>query len=182
MRDYKERAKDFITQIFPYIEEAQYDVFLMRDMVKQFNRDHKRKVLCKNGLSRIALITSDYVVKYDYDAEEVDCIGGCEQEINLYTTALRDGFAYLFAEITRYEYEGKYFYIMPRIRGINGDRWDYADEFMTDEEQKWCDEHHLSDLHSNNYGFRKGKLCIVDYACSLEETSEYTTSMEVSTD
>ena len=35
---------------------------------------------------------------------------------------------------------------------------------MTDEEIEWCDDHHLTDLHCNNYGFRHGKVCIVDYA------------------
>ena len=54
---------------------------------------------------------------------------------------------------------------------------------MTDEENDWCDEHSLSDLHGNNYGFRNGKICIIDYACHLEDTydnSEYDTESEVS--
>ena len=68
---------------------------------------------------------------------------------------------------------------MPRIRGISEDNYYHADHFMTDAERDWCDRHDLSDLHCNNYGFRNGKVCIVDYACSLRETevsSEWTTS------
>ena len=40
-----------------------------------------------------------------------------------------------------------------------------AEDYMSAEEKAWCNRHHLSDLHGNNYGFRKGHVCIVDYAC-----------------
>ena len=171
MRNYVERAQDFIKQIFPYIDNWN-NPFDIVDDIENFNEENNRKVIMRHGLSRIALITSDYVVKYDFDPSEVECIGGCEAEVKLYSQAVQDGFAYLFAEITHYPYRGHDFYIMPRIRGINGDSWNYADYYMTDEENAWCDEHSLSDLHCNNYGFRNGKICIVDYACHLEEESE----------
>lgn len=182
MRSYIERAQDFIQQIYPYIGqwENPWDI---KDDIDCFNRTNSRKVIMKHGIARIALITSDYVVKYDFDKEEVAEVGGCEAEVALYAEAVKDGFDYLFAEITPYHYHGHDFYIMPRIRGINGNNWNHADYYMTDEENAWCDDHHLSDLHCNNYGFRKGKVCIIDYACSLEETdgeSEYDTSSEVS--
>lgn len=170
MRNYIERAKDFIEQIYPYIKNfnSRYSV---RDAVMEFNADHNRKVICNHGIARVAMITSDYVVKFDYDPDEVACVGGGEAEVRLYAQAERDGFAYLFAKVTRYEYSGRRFYIMPRIYGINESNWYYADHYMTDEENAWCDSHHLSDLHCNNYGFRKGKVCIVDYACTCEEVA-----------
>jgi hypothetical protein len=40
---------------------------------------------------------------------------------------------------------------------------DYYMEFVTSEEQDWLDDH-IHDLHSGNYGFKNGKLVIVDYA------------------
>lgn len=180
MRSYIERAKDFIQQIFPYLDGEWTNPYDVDCNVDAFNEDYNRKVVMRHGIARIALITSDYVVKFDFDEDECSQVGGCQAEVELYAEAQRDGFDYLFAQITHYSYNNHDFYIMPRIRGINGNRWYHADHFMTDEENDWCDEHSLSDLHGNNYGFRNGKICIIDYACHLEETDgssyEYTTS------
>ena len=179
MRSYIERAKDFIAQIFPYVGKWENPWDIIND-IDDFNKQNSRKVIMKHGIARIALITSDYVVKYDFDKDEVEEVGGCEAEVELYAEAVKDGFAYLFAEITPYCYHGRNFYIMPRIRGINGDGWYYADHYMTDEENEWCDDHHLSDLHCNNFGFRNGKVCIIDYACHLSEASESESDSESS--
>lgn len=182
MRTYIERAQDFIEEISPYIGDWN-DVYNISYDVDDFNKEKHRKVIMRHGIARIALITSDYVVKYDFDEEECEVVGGCENEVQLYSQAVKDGFDYLFAEITRYYHNGRNFYIMPRIRGINENNFYHADYYMTDEENRWCDDHNLSDLHCNNYGFRRGKVCIIDYACSLHETdgdSEYSTSSEVS--
>ena len=173
MRDYVERAKDFVEQIFPYISECM-NPWKVGGFIRQFNADFDRKVIVRSGLSRIALITSDYVVKFDYDPEEVDSIGGCMNEMELYAQAKAEGFAYLFAEITPFKHEGRMFFIMPRIRGIgSGDR--YAEDYMTSAEKNFCRVHKLTDLHTQNYGFRKGHVCIVDYACNLDyaSSSEY---------
>ena len=180
MRSYIERAKDFVRQIYPFIECAEFGMHEMIEQVELFNEQYNRKVVLRHGIARVALITSDYVVKYDYDPEEVSYVGGGEAEVAFYAIAKREGFAYLFAEITRFEYCGHLFYIMPRIRGINSDSWFHADHYMTQEEIDWCDRHRLSDLHCNNYGFRKGKVCIIDYACSLEETDYSESESEVS--
>ena len=162
MRSYIERAKDFITEISPFIRDWT-DLFLVECDVGAFNHQKDRKVIMRHGLSRIALITSDYVVKYDFDPFEVECIGGCEAEVELYKHAVEDGFAYLFAEITHYNYEGKDFYIMPRVRGIGtGDCNGY--HLMSVKEKRWCEKQNLEDLHCGNYGFRNGQICIVDYA------------------
>ena len=171
MRSYIERAKDFVKEICPYLERANFDCWATMNSVQQYNADHTRAVKFAHGIARVALITSDYVVKFDYDEDEVERVGGGEAEVQFYAIAKAEGFAYLFAEVTRFYYGIKAFYIMPRIRGIGKD-WYHADHFMTDEERDWCDRHDLSDLHCNNYGFRNGKVCIVDYACSLRETDE----------
>jgi hypothetical protein len=166
MRNYEERAKDFIKEIFPYISDFT-DLYSVYEDVNTFNYDRNRKVKVSHGCARIALITSDYVIKFDFDSEEVKFIGGCDNEMELYAKAEAEGFAYLFAKITEFSYNGKYFYIMPRIRGINENKnWaHFANYFMTPEETAWCNRHHLTDLHCNNYGFRNGKICIVDYGC-----------------
>lgn len=170
MRSYIERAKDFIEQVYPYISEC-YNPWDMRNLIKNFNKTFDRKVIVSNGLSRIALITSDYVVKFDYDLDEVDNIGGCNNEVELYKTAKREGFAYMFAEITPYFYHNRMFYIMPRIRGIGSGRM-YAENYMDYPERHFCERYHITDLHSNNYGFRNNKICLVDYACHLSYDSD----------
>ena len=176
MRSYEERAKDFIKEVFPYIDGC-VNPHDARENIYDYNKEHGRKVRVSNGIARIALITSDYVVKFDYDPSEVENVGGGEAEVSLYAQAERDGFAYLFAKVTRYVYRGRRFYIMPLIRGISENNcWYYADYFMTDEERKWCDNHNLTDLHCNNYGFRKGHVCIVDYACTNSYNSNCTSS------
>ena len=164
MRNYIERAKDFIEEIYPYIKDQMYP-FHINAGLREFNTTHSRNVKCYHGCARMALLTSDYVVKFDYDEDEVECLGGCENEVSMYAWASRQGFGYLFAEITPYEYAGRTFYIMPRIRYIT-DRIEYAQDFMTDDERQWCDLHDIDDLHSFNYGFRNGKVCIIDYACN----------------
>lgn len=162
MRSYIERAQDFVREIFPYIDHEFNGIFNERCSVKLFNYDHKRKVELAHGLSRIALITSDYVVKYDYDQHYVERFGGGEAECELYQQAEADGFGYLFAKITRYEYKGRSFYIMPRIKKVGSADWD-AWDYMTEEESEWCYDHGVFDLHENNFGFRNGHVCLIDY-------------------
>ena len=36
---------------------------------------------------------------------------------------------------------------------------------MNEEERDFCYDASLCDLHYYNFGFRKGRVCIVDYAC-----------------
>lgn len=167
MRSYIERAKDFVESVYPFIEKNIYNCGYVENAICKFNKRYNRKVICTNGAVRIALITSDYVVKYDYNDEEIPLLGGGEQEVRIYNRAKADGFDYLFAPITRYVYKNKYFYIMPRIYGIGKEEYDdtYADELMSEEESEYIYGLGLNDLHNYNFGFRKGKICLVDYAC-----------------
>ena len=70
---------------------------------------------------------------------------------------------HLFAKITRYDYNGTSYYIMPRIYGI-GRKDDDAYDWMTEDELEWVQEHGICDLHNLNYGWRKGHVCIIDYS------------------
>lgn len=170
MRNYIERAEDFIKAIYPFICGSLHDRYGVFNAVKNFNATYNRKVICMHGCVRVALITSDYVVKFDYNEEEIPFLGGGEKEVRIYNRAKEDGFGYLFAPITRYVYDNNAFYIMPRINGIGKEEYDdyYAEELMTEEESDYIDELGLTDLHNYNFGFRKGKICLVDYACINE--------------
>lgn len=158
---YEVRAKKFIHQIAPYLERVT-DHDDREYAVNLFNFDHNRRVSYAHGMTRYALITSDYVVKVDYATTRW---GNSEDEMEIYEEAKQDGFDYLFAKISRYDYNGISFYIMPRIYGI-GKKWYDADEYLTDEERHWVYDH-VCDLHNENYGWKDGRVVIFDYAARV---------------
>lgn len=161
--DYITRAKKFV----PVVEEILYNYGNIYEGVELYNKSKHRKVIFASGLTRYAFICSDYVIKVDYDEYEVRRFGGCENEVKIYKLAKRDGMEYLFAEITPFEYNGHKYYIMPRINGI-GRNYDDANEWMNEDELEWINEHGIFDLHFNNYGWRNGRVCLIDYgACAL---------------
>jgi len=162
------RAQKFIAQIFPYIDgcgdncENEYEYRdALRNAIKRFLRDHpNRKIDTKYGISRVALVTSDYVVKIDYNFESD--FGTSTDEIEAYKFARRSGYGKYFAEIMRYTFGGLDFYIMPRVRGIGrkeGDAWEYVPEDVSD----FLNEY-FYDLHNHNYGWCDNHVVIFDYA------------------
>ena len=161
--NYEVRAQKFIMKIASYVEGCCdiEDYETACDNIR--NVMPNRAIICASGCARTAFITSDYVIKMEHGKDDVDCYGGCENEMKLYAEAVKDGMDYLFAKITPFEYEERMYYIMPRIKGINFYRSAYAWRYMTTEESRWCSDHNLNDLHSGNYGFRNHHLCIVDY-------------------
>ena len=166
---YEVRAQRFIRTIAPYLMDCE-DLFDFQNAVFNFMIDHpRRKISCDHGLTRVAIITSDYVVKIDYDEEEVARFGGGEKEIAFYAMAEREGMAHLFAKISRYVFDGRTYYIMPKITGIDEERWEDAWAFMTPEECEWCEDHNLYDLHCKNYGIMKGQVKIIDYGAYDDE-------------
>ena len=163
---YEVRAQRFIMQIAPYVkdcvEEEDYEMAV--NAIRQIMPN--RRILCASGCARTAFITSDYVVKMEHDEGSVQWYGGCENEMRLYSYAEEDGMDYLFAKITPFDYDGKTYYIMPRIKGVRPWSGKWAWEYMTEEEQAWCRWHGLEDLHCGNFGFRNHQLCIIDYGCT----------------
>lgn len=175
--NYKMRAERFLKMIFPYIEACEYPYQYKRAM-NHFNEEHSRKVIVRSGVSRVAIITSDYVIKFDYDMHEVKRVGGCQSEVDFYDFAKSEGFEYLFAEITPLEYCGRTFYIMPRIHGIGRKEYCYAEEFLHGEDEDFV-RTYLYDLHDENYGWYHNRPIIVDYACNqlwLENNDEVSES------
>lgn len=163
--DYRVRARHFLETIYPLLDGCWGSPSECRRIMYRYNRQKSRKVIVCNGVSRIAIITSDYVIKFDYNEYEVIRVGGCQSEVEFYQFAKKEGFGYMFAEITPFEYMGRTFYIMPRINGIGRKEYCYAEEFFEGEERDFLDRY-LHDLHDENYGWYHGVPVIFDYACN----------------
>ena len=179
---YEERGKKFainvLTRLFDGCEYL--DDFV--DAIKYYNAHHFRKLKYDNGVSRIVIIRGDYVVKFNYrptgDFSDGRA-GDCESEQEIYARALRDGMAHLLAKTTVLTVNGLTFSIMPRIKGI-GRNWCWW-EHCTREEEEWLEDN-LYDLHRYNVGYRKGKVCVIDYAWDANKTEDESDSSSYSID
>ena len=164
MKYYVIRARQFAALIYPFIRNC-VTVDDFECAVEAFNATYHRNVRMAHGQTRIALITSDYVLKIDYGTRQ-RMWGGCEEECRGYQMAFNDGYGYLFAPISRVMVNEKVYYIMPKITRIgetyNG--YDDAYEKVNYEESNYL-LNHFHDLHCRNYGWKDGHPVIVDYAC-----------------
>lgn len=171
--NYEERAKRFIHSIYNYITDCVEPEDFEQAMYF-YNCEYNRKVIVQHGLTRVALITSDYVIKINCGTlRNLNDFGDCEKEVELYEMAEEEGFDYLLAKITPYYYGDMVFYIMPRIHGV-GRTYEDANYYMTFAELDWCAEKRLFDLHNGNYGWRNKHICLIDYAaCALQGAPAY---------
>lgn len=168
MADYKTRAIEFLRSIYPYICYHLDSVCGVEDGVNEYMREHyTRHVEVCCGAARIVLITSDYVVKWDY-CSDVEYIGGCEKEYQNYQMAKRYGYEYLFAESELYVLEGTTFEIMPRIEKIGREyHMTPIKELLNAAEWEWLTETGINwDLHHYNWGLKDNKPVIIDYGFS----------------
>ena len=137
-----------------------------KDAVFHYNMTHSRRLVMFHGVSRIAIVRSDYVIKCDYVSKDRRWsdgqAGNNESEAEMYDRAVEDGFEYLLAKSTLVNVDGKEFSIMPRIAHVDDWDRDWYD-YCTEEEYDWLDTH-ICDLHNANVGYRKGKVCVIDYA------------------
>lgn len=164
MTSYEERAKNFLARIYPIISNHLTNPYEIEDCMDRFNEKNNRNVVVHWGSARVAIITSDYVIKWEYDQHMASMVGGFKNELGLYERAKEDGFAYMFAKITPFTYQDFPFYIMPRIEPAESmDGVAQAWECMTEAEADWCFSQRLSDLHEGNFGFQDGHICIFDY-------------------
>ena len=170
---YVVRAQKFIKQILPFLSDM-HDPSIVDREVWEFNFKHNRKVKVDYGAVRICLITSDYVVKWDYDEEYVLECGGCEKEFEVYDEVKADGYEYLFAESNRFEYQGMVFNIMPRIKrtGYRDKKMDIGD-LLTMDEWNYVRYNITNDLHRGNWGLKNGRPVIIDYAFTLDLTETW---------
>ena len=164
--DYEVRAQKFIKEFAPYlkgIRVAKYNSYKIHDAVRRFNVDKKRNVKVASGASRIALITSDYVVKLDFGTTWA---GNSASEMLGYEKAMKDGYEYLLAKISLYKCRNRKFYIMPRARvaetlTFKGQRRLWLK--LTEGERKYIRDN-FEDLHDNNWGSLNGRPVLIDYA------------------
>ena len=169
--DYRVRACKFLKSFWKYLEAVDiHDLDMVQDALQSYLLDHpSRRVTLCNGSARMAIITADYVIKWDYNEDNIEEIGGCDSEQWVYENAKRAGFSYLFAEITPYYFEGYEFVIMPRIPNIGFAahkrlHCKNINEILTEEEEDYIHSIHLTDLHSYNWGIKNHKPVIIDYA------------------
>lgn len=163
-KSYEERAIKFGNFLARLFQDCVY----LRDFewaIMHYNDCHSRKIMWAHGVSRIAIIRADYVIKFDFQPEgmwEDGHAGDCYSEEEVYQIAIEDGMEYLLAKTTVCEKYGHTFSVMPRINGVNDWRrswWNYC----TDKEIDWL-EGHVNDLHEGNVGYKRGKVCVIDYA------------------
>ncbi len=164
--DYEVRAKAFIKEFAPYlkgIRVTRSNSYRIYDAVRRFNVDKKRNVKVASGASRIALITSDYVVKLDFGTTWA---GNSKTEMLGYQQAQKDGYEYLLAKISLYKCCNRSFFIMPRARVAETLTWRGQKRLwskLTEDERRYIHAN-FEDLHENNWGSLNGKLILIDYA------------------
>ena len=170
---YVDRAVRFLDMILPYIDGNLFNTCKVRKVIWDYNVGHKRNIQVMWGAVRCALITSDYVIKWDYNLNALENIGGCYKEVEMYKLAKSEGYAYLLAEVTPVFRNGIQFNIMPRY---NMEARKPCIENLVDyKEYHWLRKH-IDDLHCGNYTIKNGSLVIVDYACYSDEDSNTTYS------
>ena len=157
--DYRVRAEKFLKDIFPYICNCLTDRHDVQEAIWFYNMRKHRNVLFNHGIARIALITSDYVIKWDYDEAYAYECGGCVDEYKAFMKAKEAGYDYLLAESTLIEYRGYYFTIMPRIKYIGGKMHKGHDieYYLTEDEYNWVIDFN-KDIHSYNWKSRTARM------------------------
>lgn len=163
--NYEARATRFIESTLVKLFDGCTDFYDFKYALKHYNANHKRTLNWAHGVSRIAIIRNDYVVKVDYRPTgrwANGRAGNCESELEVYMQAVADGMEHLLAKTTVLHMNGLTFSIMPRINGIDDWSRDWTDH-CTIEERIWLNDH-VHDLHDGNVGYRRNKVCVVDYA------------------
>lgn len=169
---YEIRAKKFIMKFVDITKLNARNRCMMSSVIEkvQFFYDAcHRSIDFRSGAVRFALISSDYVVKWDAASDyNIADYGGCEDEYEMYQVAKRDGMDYLFAEVTKFEYKGMIFYIMPRIGCADNYQKSQRNihRLLSEGENAYL-KSHVSDVHSNNWGIKDGKPIVFDYAQSF---------------
>ena len=162
--DYESRARKFahiLITLFAGCVDLNDFVFA----IQEYNATHSRPLVYAHGVSRIAIIRSDYVIKFNIRPSgfwKDGRAGSISSEARVYEQAVADGMEHLLAKVTVDKENDRIFAIMPRIRNIGNESRNWYN-YCTYEESEWL-ESHINDLHENNVGYRNGKVCVIDYA------------------
>lgn len=160
---YIDRARKFITEIYPLIDDRT-SWGNVNSAVRKFNNIKHRNVSFFHGAVRFALLTSDYVIKWDWSSKARLEYGGCDKELKRWREYEKTPYSYMFAPITKIRVCGRMWYVMPRIRGESPIHM--ARYYMTSDEKDFCFVNGIVDLHCGNFVLKKGKPIIFDYAGS----------------
>lgn len=163
---YQMRAYRYLRVLFHYVNDWTYWRNVQNAAAKVYD-DTGEQANVTSGSSRIVVVGKDFVIKWDYDFENIETIGGCEDEFHVYKRSLSTGYAYLLAPIFRIYYRNRFFFIMPRINHIGDEEHEYKaiNEFITEDEYDWLRDN-IGDLHSWNWGLDEfNNPIIIDYAC-----------------
>lgn len=175
---YIERAKKFLGQIYPYIEQYLNDLNYLEHQVNIFNKKFHRKVSMMEGSARVALITSDYVIKWVYDDDAENDVGGNKSELQMYEKAKNAGYEHLLVEPTKITIKNNDFLIMPKIyyigyKDYKGNVKDDIEDYTSAEEYSWISSN-IYDLHNYNWGFDKEhNPIIIDYGMNAYYEAPY---------
>lgn len=165
--DYEVRAAKFASLLVRLFEGCA----ILEDFeyaINEYNSTHSHPLNYAYGVSRIAILRADYVIKFNLvpDKNWDDGYGNCRAgnnttEREVYNRAVADGYAYLLAKTTVFAIGGRDVAIMPRINGVDNERR-YWGDYVTDEEYDWLTEN-VRDIHEGNVGYYKGKPVVIDY-------------------
>lgn len=163
-KTYEERGLKFAETLAKMFQSCVY-IWDFVAVIEEYNATHSRKLQWSNGVSRIVIMRSDYVIKFDYHPTgwwEDGHAGNCETEEEVYAMAEAEGMEHLLAKPTVRHLFGHTVSVMPRIKNVhNSDRW--WGNYCTEKEFNWLEDN-IRDLHDGNLGYRGRKVCIVDYA------------------
>ena len=161
--NYEIRAQKFFKMLFPYIQFCKTPRDFQHACALFINDHPNRVVECHHGISRVAICTADYVIKIDYDLDTD--FGCCENEVAMYKYVCAHGYGKYFAKISRVDYHGYVYYIMPRVRNIHD--WE-DDAYLVCDDDDLSDflQDNFHDLHSGNYGWHNRHIVIFDYAAT----------------
>lgn len=165
--NYVVRARKFYDSVYNdicmYEEPCQYIKYF-----KYWNKEHNRRVIVSFGSTRVCLITSDYVIKIDYNGESY--FGNSESEARAYKRACMCGAEDAFCPIRQIADNA---WVMPRCR-VN-DEFDDEDTARYKVEKFYARlsykesafiENHIQDIHEGNVGYYNGRIVLIDYACA----------------
>lgn len=162
--NYQMRAYHFLKVMFGFVKNWS-DFHDLGYAAKETFLRTGEETHIENGSVRMAIVGEDFVIKWDYDDEAAEEIGGCEDEFRKYRVSLSSGYAYLLAPIYRLYYRGRYFFVMPRAYDVGSGRDIF--ELLDDDESEWL-MRNVGDLHSWNWGLIDGNPVVIDYACCAD--------------
>ena len=163
---YIENARNFLNSIACDLDRVHGCGWIMsyKMMINNYNIKYNSHYIVKNGVVRVVIIGSDFVIKVDYNKERAQDFGGCEREYKFWRSVKDTHYAYMFAPITKMKAGHHYYYVMPRMDYLAVEKCEEIEDYVSEDDLDWLYDT-VRDLHDENYGMLDGELYIIDYAC-----------------